>query len=58
MLVDYIEELIESNRIQSCLCGWVELMGDKYEALMCLVENKKSARNFTADAMKQIIEHY
>ena len=56
ILVNYVSELMENKRVQTCLCGWVELMGEKYEALMCLVENNKSSRPFNAGNLKQIIE--
>ena len=56
ILVNYVSEMMGSNRVQACLCGWVEMMGGKYEALMCLVEKEQSSRPFTADIMKQIIE--
>ncbi len=57
MLVKYVSELMEQKRVQVCICGWVELMGDKYEALMCLIEESKSPRPFTADVMKQLFEN-
>jgi len=38
ILFDYTRELFESAGMEAILCGWVEAMGDRYEALTLLVE--------------------
>ncbi|MEI6681993.1 MAG: 3-oxoacyl-ACP synthase [Bacteroidota bacterium] len=43
-LLTYVNELFENNRVDACLCGWVEIMGSQYHSLMILVE-KESAGN-------------
>ncbi len=47
MLFDYVEELFESNRVDACLCGWVEVLGDNCNGMVVLVE--KSNRNMPAE---------
>ncbi|QQL49325.1 3-oxoacyl-ACP synthase [Mucilaginibacter ginkgonis] len=32
--------LLKSGRLKACICGWVEVLGDVYEAKVFLVENK------------------
>lgn len=57
ILVNYVNELIQNKRIPNCLCGWVELMGDKYEALMCMVGQETSSRKFSSLTLKEIFEN-
>jgi len=38
LLCDYVEELFNNNRVEACLCGWVEVMGDNCHAMVMLVE--------------------
>lgn len=57
ILVNYVNELIQNKRIPNCLCGWVELMGDKYEALMCMVGQETSSWKFSSLTLKEIFEN-
>lgn len=41
-LANYVSDLFNSNILQACICGWVELMGEEYKAVLFLVE-KESA---------------
>jgi|WetSurMetagenome_2_1015567.scaffolds.fasta_scaffold105727_2 hypothetical protein len=34
----YVNELFENNRIDACITGWAELLKDRYESLVLLVE--------------------
>lgn len=36
----YVNNLINNNTLQACICGWVELLGDQYKAALVLVEIK------------------
>jgi hypothetical protein len=38
LLYDYVNELFQSERVEACLCGWVEVMGNKCNAMVMLVE--------------------
>ncbi|MCX6306860.1 MAG: 3-oxoacyl-ACP synthase [Bacteroidetes bacterium] len=40
LLCDYVDELFNSKRVDACLCGWVEVLGNNCNALMVLVENQ------------------
>jgi hypothetical protein len=42
LLVGYISGLFAGERMEACLCGWVELMGNRFNALMMLVEKSDS----------------
>ncbi len=37
-LFDYVNELFQNNRVDVCLTGWVDLVKDKFEALLMFVE--------------------
>jgi hypothetical protein len=35
--VSYISQLFEKNKLDACIGGWVELLGEKYEAFLYLI---------------------
>ncbi|MFC0518673.1 hypothetical protein ACFFGT_30945 [Mucilaginibacter angelicae] len=37
----YISLLLETGQLQVCICGWVELLGDEYKAVLFLVEKEE-----------------
>ncbi|MBC7887766.1 MAG: hypothetical protein H7Z13_07735 [Ferruginibacter sp.] len=37
----YVRNLINSNILQACICGWVELIGEEYRAVLFLVEKAR-----------------
>ena len=41
-IISYVSDLMANSRIQACLCGWVEVLGDSYESLLFLVEKASS----------------
>ena len=43
LFLDPVTEMMKRGRIKACLCGWVELMGDKSDSLIVLVEQDGSA---------------
>ncbi|MCX6266542.1 MAG: 3-oxoacyl-ACP synthase, partial [Bacteroidetes bacterium] len=45
LLYDYVSELFESKRVEACMCGWVEVMGNKCNAMVALVENRNQGVN-------------
>jgi hypothetical protein len=34
----YVSNLINNNILQSCICGWVELLDDQYKTVLFLIE--------------------
>jgi len=51
LIYNYVNGLMEQNRLQAALCGWVDLLGDKFEALVMFIEkdeftDKKSSQFF------------
>ena len=41
---NYVSNLINNNILQSCICGWVELLGDQYKSVLFLVEKEKTGQ--------------
>ncbi len=51
LIFNYVNELMGRNRVQASLCGWIDLLGDKFEALVMFVEkaeflDKQGASSF------------
>jgi hypothetical protein len=38
LICDYVDELFDQDRVDACICGWVEVMGKNFNALLMLVE--------------------
>ncbi len=47
LICNYVDNLLQTNRIQACICGWVELLHEEYESCMMMIEKEKvlSGRN-------------
>ncbi|HNY03451.1 MAG TPA: hypothetical protein PKG48_12715 [Bacteroidales bacterium] len=43
MLVTYVSELFEQERVEACLCGWVEVLNNRYCGMTALVEKAGTA---------------
>ncbi len=65
MIFNIVHEHFENNRMEACLCGWVEMMGNKFNALVMLVEKDGRAHDtasfapiaFNVTKMKELFEH-
>jgi hypothetical protein len=53
----YVNNLINNNILQSCICGWVELLGDTYKAVLFLVE-KNNTTNSILFSKENVIKTY
>jgi hypothetical protein len=53
---NYVNNLINNNILQSCICGWVELLDDQYKAVLFLVEKEQAGQNilFTKENINKI----
>ena len=54
----YVTNLLNNNILQSCICGWVELLDDEYKTVLFLVEKNKAgkARSFTKENLNKIYQ--
>jgi hypothetical protein len=41
----YVNNLINNNILQCCICGWVELLGDTYKTVLFLVEKNNTGKS-------------
>jgi len=54
----YVNNLMNNGILQSCICGWVELLGNEYKAVLFLVEKRKGeqAALFTKQNMNTLFQ--
>ena len=54
----YVSNLINNNILQCCICGWVDVLNDKYKASLFLIEKDKRADsvNFTVENLNKIYQ--
>lgn len=52
----YVSNLVNNDILQCCICGWVEMLEDKYKAALFLIEKDKSANSviFTEENLNRI----
>lgn len=57
-LAGYVQELFNEKAVTACLCGWVEVMQDRFDAALYLVENQagEKALPLTAAAMQHLYQ--
>ncbi len=52
----YVSGLLDNNILRSCICGWVDLLGDNYSCVLYLVEKEEKGMEFTKENMNKIFE--
>jgi hypothetical protein len=54
----YVSNLINNNILQCCICGWVDVLYNKYNATLFLIEKDKSANSviFTKENLNKIYQ--
>ena len=54
-----VNYLLDSNLLQACICGWVDVIGEDYKAVLFLVEKTKNenAVLFSAENMDNIFNN-
>ena len=55
-IAQQVDYLLEKNIMQACICGWVDVFGEDYKAVLFLVEKKKTGTSvdFSAEKMGEI----
>jgi hypothetical protein len=48
-VVEFVNILLEKDRVQACLCGWIELLEDKFESVLFLVEKEKRVKDYYSE---------
>ncbi len=54
----YVSNLINNNILQCCICGWVDVLEEKYNATLFLIEKDKSDNSviFTKENLNKIYQ--
>ena len=54
----YVSNLINNNILQCCICGWVDVLNNNYNATLFLIEKDKSINsvNFTKENLNKIYQ--
>jgi hypothetical protein len=52
----YVNNLVNNNILQACICGWLDVLKEDYEAMLFLVEKNNTANSiaFTTENMKSL----
>jgi hypothetical protein len=45
-ILDLVHLLLDKDRAQACLCGWVEVLEDNFESVIFLVEKEQRMKEF------------
>lgn len=53
-IATYVRDLLAAGSAQACICGWVEVLGDRYAAVLFLIENRDAGLSFTAENMIEL----
>lgn len=55
---DYVNNLLDNDLLQVCICGWIELTGEDYKAVLFLIEKDKNDKSvaFTKEQMEMIFD--
>ncbi|TWI96363.1 3-oxoacyl-(acyl-carrier-protein) synthase [Mucilaginibacter frigoritolerans] len=58
-LENYVSNLLTSDILQACICGWVELVDEDYKAALFLIEKDKSDESisFTKEHLNMIFDN-
>jgi hypothetical protein len=58
-IAQQVNYLLDSNNTQACICGWVDLVGQEYKAVLFLVEKEKTdaALPFSAENMDKVFKN-
>lgn len=55
LLHNYASVLVENNKANNVLCGWVNFDNDKYEAFMLLI-SRKGEEKFTTEKLRELYQ--
>jgi hypothetical protein len=53
----YVRDLMENGTARACICGWVDVLGPEYKAVLYLVEKVPSSVPFDLISMNRIDKH-
>jgi hypothetical protein len=51
---NYVRDLLDNGAASTSVCGWVDVLGDRYAAALFLIEHKNTGLPFTAENMDRL----
>jgi hypothetical protein len=51
-IAGYVRNILDNEDLKVCICGWVEVLGNDYEAVLYLVEKNAGNNPFNTETMK------
>lgn len=51
LIEQYVSYLLDNDILQACICGWVDLLGEEYKAVLFLVEKKNRVGAVTGESI-------
>ena len=45
-VIESVKLLLDKDYAQACICGWVEVLGDKFESVLFLVEKERTINEY------------
>ena len=48
-IANYVSNLLDTQQLQACICGWVEVLGDEYKAVLFLIEKEEKEDSIPFD---------
>jgi hypothetical protein len=45
LLQPYVVNLLKNNNLQACICGWIDVLKEAYDAALFLVEKESNLRD-------------
>jgi hypothetical protein len=52
----YVNTLVYNQVLKACICGWVDVIGNEYKAVLFLVEQGEAVTPFTAQNMDKVFK--
>lgn len=54
----YVNNLVNNNILQACICGWVDVLHKDYEAILFLVEKNKTENAIAFSAANMTVKNH
>ncbi|MEP7143599.1 MAG: hypothetical protein ABI707_12045 [Ferruginibacter sp.] len=54
----YVSNLVNNNILQACICGWVELIGPAYKAVLFLIEKDKGWEDHNLPSLRPAVAFF
>jgi hypothetical protein len=56
-IAQQVNYLLDNNKLQACICGWVDVLGQDYKAVLFLLEKGENGVVFSTGEMERVFEN-